>query len=86
MTGSAAPQKATILIVDDEPFNVDYLQQLLSDLGRKLALPDLDARALTAEQDPPSEVIELLVRTSGQPHIGKPCTARAEFQCCRAHA
>ena len=33
MTGSAAPQKATILIVDDEPFNVDYLQQLLSDLG-----------------------------------------------------
>ncbi len=33
MTGSAAPQKSTILIVDDEPFNVDYLQQLLSDLG-----------------------------------------------------
>ncbi|MFB3099413.1 MAG: response regulator, partial [Acidimicrobiia bacterium] len=33
MTGSAIPQKATILIVDDEPFNVDYLQQLLSDLG-----------------------------------------------------
>ena len=33
MTGSATPQKATILIVDYEPFNVDYLQQLLSDLG-----------------------------------------------------
>ncbi len=33
MTGSATPQTSTILIVDDEPFNVDYLQQLLSDLG-----------------------------------------------------
>jgi CheY-like chemotaxis protein len=33
MTGNAAPQRATILIVDDEPYNVDYLQQLLSDLG-----------------------------------------------------
>ena len=32
MATSAATQKATILIVDDEPFNVDYLQQLLSDL------------------------------------------------------
>ena len=33
MTGNTAPNKATILIVDDEPFNVDYLQQNLSDLG-----------------------------------------------------
>src|SRR5262245_20143193 len=27
------PQSAKILIVDDEPFNVDYLQQELEDLG-----------------------------------------------------
>jgi len=33
MTGDTAPSKATILIVDDEPFNVDYLRQNLSDLG-----------------------------------------------------
>src|SRR5215471_18880587 len=27
------PERAKILIVDDEPFNVDYLQQELEDLG-----------------------------------------------------
>jgi DNA-binding response OmpR family regulator len=30
---SAAVERATILIVDDEPFNVDYLEQELEDLG-----------------------------------------------------
>jgi DNA-binding response OmpR family regulator len=28
-----APRRSTILIVDDEPFNVDYLEQELADLG-----------------------------------------------------
>jgi DNA-binding response OmpR family regulator len=27
------PKRATILIVDDEPFNVDYLEQMLAELG-----------------------------------------------------
>ena len=30
-----APRRSTILIVDDEPFNVDYLEQTLADLGYK---------------------------------------------------
>src|SRR5215813_2692360 len=29
------PRRSTILIVDDEPFNVDYLEQELADLGYK---------------------------------------------------
>jgi DNA-binding response OmpR family regulator len=29
----SAPRRSTILIVDDEPFNVDYLEQELTDLG-----------------------------------------------------
>ena len=29
-------QKATVLIVDDEPFNVDYLEQELEDLGYQI--------------------------------------------------
>ncbi len=35
MSGNAEPQvkRSTILIVDDEPFNVDYLEQELADLG-----------------------------------------------------
>ena len=28
-----APRRSTILIVDDEPFNVDYLEQVLAELG-----------------------------------------------------
>jgi DNA-binding response OmpR family regulator len=30
---SALPERSKILIVDDEPFNVDYLEQALADLG-----------------------------------------------------
>jgi DNA-binding response OmpR family regulator len=32
-TTPSAPRRSTILIVDDEPFNVDYLEQALADLG-----------------------------------------------------
>src|SRR4029453_6230765 len=32
-TPPGAPRRSKILIVDDEPFNVDYLEQELADLG-----------------------------------------------------
>ena len=33
LTPPGAPRRSKILIVDDEPFNVDYLEQALADLG-----------------------------------------------------
>jgi DNA-binding winged helix-turn-helix (wHTH) protein len=32
-TTLGTPKRSTILIVDDEPFNVDYLEQMLAELG-----------------------------------------------------
>ena len=37
MEGYVIPERPKILIVDDEPLNVDYLEQELADLGYKTA-------------------------------------------------
>lgn len=65
MTGSAAPQKATILIVDDEPFNVDYLQQLLSDLGFRTREAFGGKEALDSVADDAPDLILLDVMMPG---------------------
>ena len=50
---------ATILIVDDEPFNVDYLQQNLSDLGYRTREAYGGREALDAVAEEPPDLILL---------------------------
>lgn len=59
MTTNAATHKATILIVDDEPFNVDYLQQLLSDLEFRTKEAFGGREALDSVADDPPDLILL---------------------------
>lgn len=63
MTGNATPFKATILIVDDEPYNVDYLQQSLSDLGFRTreAYGGREALDVVAENPPDLILLDVMM-------------------------
>ena len=51
--------KPNILIVDDEPFNVDYLEQELEDLGYRTTSAANGQQALDLVQDNPPDMILL---------------------------
>ena len=56
-------EKSCILIVDDEPFNVDYLEQELEDLGYATlsAGNGMDALEIVSNQDPDLVLLDIMM-------------------------
>jgi DNA-binding response OmpR family regulator len=60
---SGAPRRSTILIVDDEPFNVDYLEQTLAELGyeTRSAANGQEALAQVAAEAPDLMLLDVMM-------------------------